>query len=118
MIISFWLVLIELLIANLVSDRFFSRLAKYLLFFSSCSTMFAFYRMISPFSLVSVIFSNVLLFSSSCSFNNSILLASEDSEISFCNFLISLFSVFFWLICLFFLECCIFYGFVSDCTFY
>ena len=88
----------ELLIANLeisfVSDRFFSRLAKYLLFFSSCSTMFAFDRMISPFNLVSVIFSNVLLFSSSCSFNNSILLASEGSEISFCNLLISLFSVF------------------------
>ena len=47
---------------NFVSDRFFPRLAKYLLFFSPYSTMFAFYRMITPFNLVSVMFSSVLLF--------------------------------------------------------
>ena len=66
--------------------------------------MFAFDRMISSFNLVSVIFSNVLLFSSSCCFNKSILLASEDSEISFCNLVISLFNVFSCLFVFFFLN--------------
>ena len=65
MIISFCLVQIELLIANLeisfVSDLFF-KTSKIFGIFSSCSTMFAFDRMISLFNLVSVIFSNLLLF--------------------------------------------------------
>ena len=73
MIISFCSVLIELLIANLeisfVLDLFFKTSKKFGIFVS-CSTMFAFDHMISPFNLFSVIFSNVLLFSSSCCFNN------------------------------------------------
>ena len=47
---------------SFVSDRFFSKLAKYLLFFSSCSTMLAFDRKINPLSLVSVNCSNVFFF--------------------------------------------------------
>ena len=54
---------------DFVSDCFFSRLAKYLPFFSPYSTMFAFDCMINPFNLVSVMFSSVFLFSSSLSFN-------------------------------------------------
>ena len=63
---SLWFVLIELLMdtleINFVSDRFFSRLAKYLLFFSPNLTMFAFDRIIKRFNLVSVMVSSVLLF--------------------------------------------------------
>ena len=73
---------------NFVSDRVFSTLAKYLLFLPY-STMFAFDRMINPFNLVSVMFSSVLLFSSSLSFNKLILLASDESTSSFCNCVIS-----------------------------
>ena len=61
-----WFVLILLLILSLemsfVSDLFFSKLAKYLLFFSPCSTISAFERSINPCILSSVIFSNALFF--------------------------------------------------------
>ena len=74
---------------SFVSDRFFSKLAKYLLFFSSCSTMLAFDRRINPFSLVSVKCSNVFFFSLRSFFNTSITFASVDSEILFCYSFIS-----------------------------
>ena len=65
--ISVWFVLILLLILSLemsfVSDLFFPKLAKYLLFFSPCSTISAFERSINPCILPSVIFSNALFFS-------------------------------------------------------
>ena len=49
------------------SAFFFSRLAKYLLFLSFCSIICALDRIMSPFSLLSVIFSNsFFLLSSSC----------------------------------------------------
>ena len=58
--IYFWLVIIELLIANLeitfVSDCFLSRLAKYLLFFGMFNYVSsAFDCMNNPFNVVSVV---------------------------------------------------------------
>ena len=82
---------------------FFSRLAKYLLFFSSYSTIFGFDRVINPFNLVSVKFSSMLLFLSILSFNKLILLASDESTSSFCNCVISFVKVFSCLIVSFFL---------------
>ena len=65
--------------------------------------MFAFDRIINPFNLVSVMFSSVLLFSSSLSFNKLILLESDESTSSFCNCVISFVKVFSCLIVSFFL---------------
>ena len=51
---------------SLVSDFFFSKLAKYLLFFSLCSIIFALDLSICPLSFMSITFSNSLcLFCSS-----------------------------------------------------
>ena len=65
--------------------------------------MFAFNRLINPFNLVLVNFSNVLILSSSLSFNKLILLASDESASSFCNCVISFVNVFSCLIVSFFL---------------
>ena len=65
--------------------------------------MFAFDCMINPFNLVSIMFSSMLLFSSSLSFNKFILLASDESTSSFCNCVISFVKVFSCLIVSFFL---------------
>ena len=74
---------------SFVSDLFFSKLAKYLLFFSPCSTISAFERSINPCILPSVIFSNALFFQ--YFFNRDSLLSLSDvSKMSFCNFRISL----------------------------
>ena len=79
---------------SFVSDLFFSKLAKYLLFFSPCSTISAFERSINPCILSSVIFSNALFLSSIFFLIDSILSLSDVSKMSFCNFIISLSMIF------------------------
>ena len=65
--------------------------------------MLAFDRRINPFSLVSVNCSNVFFFSLRSFFNTSIILASVDSEILFCNSFISFVNFFSSLLVSFFL---------------
>ena len=71
-----WLFIVSLLI-SFDSDFFFSRLAKYLLFFSFCSITFAFDLRIKPLILFSIIDSNSLTFSFKLSFILSNLFTSE-----------------------------------------
>ena len=74
---------------SFVSDLFFSKLAKYLLFFSLCSTISAFERSINPCILHSVIFLMHYFFPVNFLID-SILSLSNVSKMSFCNFRISL----------------------------